>query len=119
MTIWKALLTVSVRSRAVVDAVADEIKACDTHIANSGMFADARFYQVVQSIFERNSMTRFREPTLVDLLNDPIIHLVMRADQVSTTDILNLYCTGDDTPEANPPAYICSRLLESANSPEA
>lgn len=60
-------------------------------------------------------MSRFREPTLIDLLNDPIIHLVMRADRVSTTDILDLYSTSDDIPADNPPTYICSRLLESAN----
>jgi hypothetical protein len=59
-------------------------------------------------------MTPVREPTLADLLNDPIIHLVMRADDVTTTDILDLYHTDDAVPADSPPAYICSRLAESA-----
>lgn len=58
-------------------------------------------------------MTPVREPTLADLLDDPVIHLVMRADGVATTDILDLYDTGDAIPADSPPAYICSRLAGS------
>jgi hypothetical protein len=64
-------------------------------------------------------MTLFREPSLHDLLNDPIVHLVMKADGVTKTDILELYARDDDTPAKSPPAYICSGILKSGFRPEA
>lgn len=64
-------------------------------------------------------MTRFREPTLIDLLNDPIIQLVMRADGVTKDDIRELYARDDNTPAESPPAFICSGLLKSGIQPEA
>ena len=64
-------------------------------------------------------MTRFREPTLIDLLNDPIIQLVMRADAVTRDDIRELYARDDDTPAEYPSAFICSGLLKSGSQPEA
>ncbi len=64
-------------------------------------------------------MTLFREPSLYDLLNDPIVHLVMRADGVTKSEILELYGQHDDTPADSPPAFICSRLLKSGFRPEA
>lgn len=64
-------------------------------------------------------MTPFREPTLFELLQDPVVRLVMKADGVSKDDILELYARDEDIPSDNPPAYICSRLLESACRPEA
>lgn len=62
-------------------------------------------------------MTPVREPTLADLLNDPVIRLVMRADGVAAPDILALYRTGDTIPADSPPAYICSRLAGSVCRP--
>lgn len=55
---------------------------------------------------------RFREPTLHELLNDPMIRLVMEADGVTKSDILELFDADQDTPVENPPAFICSGLLE-------
>jgi hypothetical protein len=59
-------------------------------------------------------MLREREPTLFELLNDPIIHLVMQADGVSRNDILNLYDSASDRTETEDvmPAFMCSRALE-------
>jgi hypothetical protein len=58
-------------------------------------------------------MTLFREPTLIDLLNDPIVHLVMRADGVTKSDILDLFDRDEDDVAADTlPAFICSGLLE-------
>jgi predicted nuclease of predicted toxin-antitoxin system len=34
--------------------------------------------------------TCFREPTLVELLNDPLTHAVMRADNVNPQELENL-----------------------------
>lgn len=62
---------------------------------------------------------RFHEPTLRELLNDPIIRLVMKADDVTSNDILALFDVGQDLPTDSPPAYICSRLLEAACRREA
>jgi hypothetical protein len=64
-------------------------------------------------------MTLFREPSLYDLLNDPIVHLVMKADGVTKTDILALYARDGDTPAESPPAYICSRILKTGSRPVA
>jgi hypothetical protein len=64
-------------------------------------------------------MTRFREPTLIDLLKDPIIELVMRADGVTKDDIRELYAREDDIAAKRSPAFICSGLLKSGFQPEA
>lgn len=64
-------------------------------------------------------MTLFREPSLYDLLNDPFIHLVMKADGVTKSDILELYARNVDVPAESPPAFICSRLLKPGFRPEA
>ena len=64
-------------------------------------------------------MTPVREPTLHELLNDPIIHVVMKADGVTKSDILELFAADQDTLVESPPAYICSGLLNSACRPEA
>lgn len=62
---------------------------------------------------------RFSEPTLHELLNDPVIQLVMRADGVTKADILDLYDADQDTPVESPPVYICSGLLRTGSRPEA
>lgn len=62
---------------------------------------------------------RFHEPTLRELLNDPIIRLVMKADGVTSNDVLALFDAGQDLSADSPPVYICSRLLEAACRPEA
>src|SRR5690606_22013874 len=80
-----------VRSRHFVDTAPDEIRAPRSYVMAAACFCRARFRPATPSIFERSSMTRFREPTLVDLLNDPIIQLVMRADGVTKDDIRELY----------------------------
>lgn len=56
-----------------------------------------------------------REPTLTELLNDPIVHLVMRADGVTKSDILSLYDANSDDvrEEEEMPAFMCSHLIES------
>jgi hypothetical protein len=59
------------------------------------------------------------EPTLYDLLDDPVVHLIMKADDVSKDDILNLYDRDEDAPAASPPAYICAGLLGTVSRPEA
>lgn len=64
-------------------------------------------------------MSPVREPTLHELLNDPVIHVVMKADGVTKTDILDLYDADQDTPIESPPAYICSGLLRTVSRPEA
>lgn len=64
-------------------------------------------------------MTPFREPTLVDLLQDPIVQLVMKADGVTKADILELCAPHVSAADDIPPAYICSQLLESACRSEA
>jgi len=64
-------------------------------------------------------MTLFREPSLYDLLNDPLVHLVMKADGVTKTDILELYARDGDIPAESPPAYICNGILKSGFRPEA
>jgi hypothetical protein len=66
-------------------------------------------------------MTHFREPTLFELLNDPVIQLVMRADGVTRDAILDLYAAETDGIETQdaPPAYICSGLLRTVSRPEA
>jgi hypothetical protein len=64
-------------------------------------------------------MTHFREPSLYDLLNDPVVHLVMKADGVTKTDILELYARDDDILAESPPAYICNGILKSGFRPEA
>ena len=62
---------------------------------------------------------RFREPTLHELLNDPIIHVVMKADGVTKSDILELFDAKQDAPVESPPAFICSGLLKTLCRPEA
>lgn len=58
-----------------------------------------------------------REPTLDEILSEPIISQVMKADGVVAADIRSLYRSlGSD--RGNPPAYICARLLE-ACQPQA
>lgn len=57
-------------------------------------------------------MTLRREPTLYELLNDPVIHLVMKADGVTKSEILELYARAYDTDANTPPAFICSGLLD-------
>jgi hypothetical protein len=64
-------------------------------------------------------MSPVREPTLHELLNDPVIQIVMRADRVKKSDILELFAADQDTLVESPPAYICSGLLNSACRPEA
>lgn len=64
-------------------------------------------------------MTLFREPSLYELLNDPIVHLVMRADGVTKDDILDLYDHHDEIDADTPPAFICSGLLRTVSRPEA
>jgi hypothetical protein len=64
-------------------------------------------------------MIHEREPTLYDLLNDPVIHLIMKAYDVSKDDILNLYDRDQDAPAGSPPAYICAGLLRTVSRPEA
>lgn len=64
-------------------------------------------------------MLREHEPTLYDLLNDPVIHLIMKADDVSKDDVLDLYDRNEDAPAESPPAYICSGLLRTVSRPEA
>lgn len=58
-----------------------------------------------------------REPTLDEILSDPIIRQVMKADGVVAADIRRLYRSMERDGE-NPPAYICARLLE-ASRPQA
>ena len=62
-------------------------------------------------------MKPVREPTLIDLLNDPVIHLVMKADGVSRHDVLDLYATESTCVKVGP-AFICGRGLESFRRPE-
>lgn len=57
-------------------------------------------------------MTLCREPTLYELLNDPVIHLAMKADGVTKSDILALYARADDIEADTPSAFICSGLLD-------
>lgn len=64
-------------------------------------------------------LLRDREPTLFELLNDPVIHLVMKADGVVKSDILELFDADEDSSADSPPAYICSRLLETLCRPDA
>lgn len=64
---------------------------------------------------------RFREPTLIELLNDPIVHLVMKADGVSREYIIDLFTAETDGIETQdtPPAFICSGVLKTVSRPEA
>lgn len=64
-------------------------------------------------------MLREREPTLYDLLDDPVIHLIMKADDVSKDDILSLFDCDEDAPAESPPAYICAELLRTVSRLEA
>jgi hypothetical protein len=64
-------------------------------------------------------MSPVREPTLYELLYDPIVHLVMKADGVTKSDILELFDADQDIPVESPPAYICSGLLRTVSRPEA
>jgi len=72
------------------------------------------------SIFGETFMTLSREPTLYDLLNDPIVHLIMKADGVTKDDILDLYDRVEEDVAADSlPAFICSGLLRAVSRPEA
>lgn len=64
-------------------------------------------------------MLREREPTLYDLLNDPVTHLIMKADDVSKGDILSLFDCDEDAPAESPHAYIRAGLLRTVSRPEA
>lgn len=64
-------------------------------------------------------MTLFREPSLYELLNDPIVHLVMLADGVTKDDVLDLYDHHDEIDADTLPAFICSGLLRTVSRPEA
>ena len=61
-------------------------------------------------------MTLYREPTLIELLDDPVIHLVMKADGVSKDDILDLY-DRDNAAVDELPAFICDSFLAPAGHP--
>ncbi|MHA6643670.1 hypothetical protein [Mesorhizobium sp. A623] len=88
---------------------ADEIPAPDTYIEVGDVISSSFAFSLSPSIFEGFRMQlRFREPTLIELLNDP----VMKADGVSKSDILELFDADQDTLADSPPAYICSGLLE-------
>jgi hypothetical protein len=101
--------------------VVDEIRAHNSYLLVSGMFLPTSgFRPATPSIFERNSMTLYREPTLIDLLNDPIVHLVMKADGVTKVDILDLYDRDEDDVAVDTlPAFICNGLLRTIARPEA
>lgn len=107
------LLTPTVRSRDIVDTAADETPPSNSYIEVSGMFLPTSVIcPATPSIFERNSMTLYREPTLYELLNDPVIHLVMKADGVIKSEILELYARAYDTDADTLPAFVCSGLLD-------
>ena len=63
----------------------------------------------------RPRMAYVRELDLVELLNDPFIGLVMKADGVSKSDILELYCKQSHTFDAVPEAFICNRVLSNGS----
>ena len=60
-------------------------------------------------------MAYVRELDLIELLNDPVIGLVMKADGVSKSDILELYCKQSRTFDAVPKAFICNSVLSNGS----
>lgn len=56
-------------------------------------------------------MLHEREPTLDEILSEPIIRQVMKADGVAAADIRRLYRSLENEAES-PPAFMCARLLE-------
>ncbi|GLS29419.1 hypothetical protein SAMN04488498_11214 [Mesorhizobium albiziae] len=52
-----------------------------------------------------------REPTLDEILSEPIIRQVMKADGVVSADIRRLYRSLESDGES-PPAFMCAQLLE-------
>jgi hypothetical protein len=113
------LLPPSVRSRDIDDIVADEILVPTSYVHRSGKISPPNSFSASMLIFGETFMTLFREPSLYELLNDPIVHLVMRADGVTKDDILDLYDHHDEIDADTPPAFICSGLLRTVSRPEA
>ncbi|MCV3240652.1 hypothetical protein [Mesorhizobium sp. ZC-5] len=56
-----------------------------------------------------------REPTLEEILSEPIIRHVMQADGVVAADIRRLYRSLERDGES-PPAFMCARLLEACRA---